>query len=192
MLPDPFQTVPAHACRNLHLAKGGAAFRQGDRTKGLFIILVGKMELRRFTEAGDIIVIHRAVAGETFAEPSLFSKAYHCDAVALQQTELVELDRGYILRSFRSDPDFAFALTRRFATQLQDYRRKLELLAIRSAEARVHAAVADGLLRADIKAFAADIGLSHEAVYRALAKLAHQGRLKKVARGRYEITRAMR
>lgn len=192
LLPDPFHVVPDDARRGLHVAKGGVAFRQGERTRGLFFVVDGVVELRRVTEAGDVVVLHRAATGETFAEASLFSETYHCDAVAIEATDLVELDRAHILRAIRSDVDFAMALSRRFATQIQAYRRKLELLAIRSAEGRVHAALADGMLTADIKSLAAEIGLTHEAVYRALASLVKQGRVKKRGHGRYDVVGAGR
>ena len=73
----------------------------------------------------------------------------------------------------------------RFAHQVQTYRRRLEILAIRSAEQRVLEAVWDGMMKNDITSFAATIGLTREATYRALAALARSGRLRKTARGTY-------
>jgi CRP-like cAMP-binding protein len=189
MPSDLFESLPADAIARRSFAPGEAVFRQGDPTRGLFTLVSGAVTLLRRTEAGAEIVIHRARPGETFAEASLFSDAYHCDAVAAAPTSLIALDRRWILHRFRTDPDFAIALARRFAAQVQTYRRKLELLAINHADERVFAALADGMLTSGVKPFAAEIGLTHEAVYRALASLTRAGRTVKTGRGRYRIAR---
>jgi predicted transcriptional regulator len=60
-------------------------------------------------------------------------------------------------------------------------------LAVRSATERVWLAMVEGLLQSTIKQFAASIGLTHEATYRALAELVENGRIQKQGRGRYSI-----
>lgn len=188
MLPTPFQLIPHTARRHRHLVNEGVVFRQGDKTRGLFFVIEGNIELRRFTQAGQSVIIHRAKSGETFAEASLFSEHYHCDAITTGKSHLVELDRTVILEKFHDEPDFALAIVKRFAHQNQENRRKLELLAIRSAEERIFTAILDGFLTQNIKAFASDIGLTHEVVYRGLAKLVDKGMLVKVGRGKYLTT----
>ena len=61
------------------------------------------------------------------------------------------------------------------------------MLTIRSAEERVLAAVSDGLLDGSIKRFAAEIGLTHEATYRTLARLVSREKLRKTGRGSYSL-----
>lgn len=185
-LPEPFSSMPGAACRRILLQKGQHAFHQGDAAHGFFMVESGSIELRRVTENGVTVVIHTARPGESFAEASLFSATYHCDAVALEESRLVEISRTEVLGRLQSDAEFAIALSQRFATQVQGYRRRLELLAIRSASERVYCALADGLLTNDIKTFASEIGLTHEAVYRALAKLTSQRKILKTARGCYQ------
>jgi hypothetical protein len=98
-----------------------------------------------------------------------------------------QISKAAVLERMRTDQDFAVAISARFAGQIQDYRRRIEITAIRNASDRVFAAVADGLLSRDIKSFAGLIGLSHEATYRALAALTQQGRLIKTGRGTYAL-----
>lgn len=185
MLPEPFNRIPQSAHSHHHLDLDEIAFQQGNKTRGLFVVLKGNIELRRFTRAGQMLIIHRAKSGETFAEASLFSASYHCDAIAIQKSHLVELDRRVILEKFHNEPDFALAIAKRFAGQNQYYRRKLELLAINNAQERIYSAVLEGYLAGNIKAFAFDIGLTHEAVYRGLASLVAKGKLIKTGRGKY-------
>jgi CRP-like cAMP-binding protein len=187
MLPTPLNRVPTDAQQELKVRKGEAIFHQGETTGGVFYVVRGRAELRRHTESGVQVVIHRAGAGETFAEASLFSGAYHCDAVALDDTVVVRLAKQAVLEQFSSDPEFALSLAGRFAVQVQFYRRRIELLAIRSAEDRVFSALTDRPVVGSIMSFASEIGLTHEATYRALAMLVRKGKVRKFGRGEYSI-----
>ena len=186
MLPPPFDNFPVEGQFNLRIEKGQTLFRQDGNTAGLFYIRDGGVDLLRHTASGTRIVIHRAKQAETFAEASLFSNAYHCDAVASENSELVRLEKEAVLHQFKSDPNFAQALAARFASQVQIYRRRLELTAIRGAQDRVFAALVDGTMTGTVTSFAAEIGLTHEATYRALAALVRKGLVRKRARGQYE------
>lgn len=185
MLPSPLHCLPTFAQKELKVGKDEAIFHQGRATGGIFYVVRGRVELRRHTESGVHIVIHRADAGETFAEASLFSDAYHCDAVALEDTVVIRLAKKAVLEQFLGDPEFARALAGQFAGQVQFYRRRIELLAIHSAEDRILSALVDRPMTGNIISFASEIGLTHEATYRALAKLVRKGKLIKVGRGKY-------
>lgn len=154
----------------------------------MYHVISGQVHLLRLTRQGDEVIIHRARADESFAEAALFSPVYHCDAVAAADSELVRVDKAAVLEGMKRDPDFAIAIAARFAGQIQNYRRRLEIVAIRDAKARVFAAVADGMLSGHIKAGAAQIGLTHEAVYRALSSLVSSGKLIKTGRGNYRLS----
>ncbi|WP_299864662.1 Crp/Fnr family transcriptional regulator [uncultured Hoeflea sp.] len=187
MLPEPFQSLPVSAITTALIAEGAALFRRDDPGKAIFLVQSGGFKLLRYTRQGDEIVIHRAGPGESFAEAALFSPRYHCDAIATADARVIRIEKPAVLKLMRIDPEFALAISARFAGQIQDYRRRLEILAIRDAESRVFAAMADGFLTSDIKTLAAQIGLTHEAVYRALAVLVRKGRLIKTGRGAYAL-----
>lgn len=186
-LPAPLDRLDPDARKHTTLTAGDSLFLQNTPTKGLFFLEYGSLELRRFTSGGDTIVLHRIMPGETFAEASLFTAQYHCEIVATTASRVLELDREAVLDRFASDNEFAMMLTARFAAQIQSYRRRFEIIAIRSAKDRVHAALSDGMLTGNIKSFAGEIGLSHEAVYRALSQLVRLKRIKKTARGQYKL-----
>ncbi len=97
------------------------------------------------------------------------------------------MDKARILQTMQQNALFALALSARFAGQIQACRRRLELLAIRSADKRDYAGMAEGLLTGSVKSLAAEIGLTHEATYRALAKLTARGALVKTGRGTYQL-----
>lgn len=187
-LPTPFDRLPKRDLMPRHLCSGDTLFRQGDPVRAMFFLEYGAVNLIRHTDAGQKVSMFRAVSGDTMAEPALFSEAYHCDAVAEDNSSVLYLDKGLVLDVMAQDPSFATSLVQRLAMQVQTYRRRLELLAIRSAEDRVIAGLADGRLTGSVMNFAADLGLSHEAVYRALSKLVRDGRIVRPARGIYEMS----
>ena len=169
------------------LSKGDFLFRQNDPTFAMFFLQKGQIQLIRHGQDGEQIILHHAHSGETFAEASLFSDHYHCDAVALENVKLQLYDKRYILQQMQQNPTFSMAISAHFAGQIQAHRRRLEIHSIRRADQRIFSALLAGLTMDDIKSFAAKIGLTHEATYRGLAKLVSQGKLHKTARGKYSL-----
>jgi len=186
-IPAPFDSLPAAARQSRDLDAGAPLFRQGGVSRAMYFLHAGAIEMIRHTEAGQKLTLFRAVPGDTLAEPALFSDAYHCDAVAEVASRVSRIDRAAVLDLARADPAFALALVKRLSGQVQGYRRRLELMSIRSARERVAAAMADGRMSGSVVAFAAELGLTHEAVYRALAALVRAGRVEHPARGVYRL-----
>lgn len=188
MLPAPFDTLEDQSWSPLIHSKGDHVFRQGDATRGVFLLLSGTVCLTRVTESGNAVVVHNPQAGEMFAEASLYSDVYHCDAICSSPAEVTRISKQAILKRQRRDAAFSEAITRRLAVQVQGYRQLLTLHASKSANDRVLQAVALGKLIGSVTQFANQIGLTKEACYRALRDLSHQGLLLKTGRGQYEPT----
>jgi CRP/FNR family transcriptional regulator, dissimilatory nitrate respiration regulator len=172
-----------------HLARGEALFRQGDPARALFVIEEGRLTLTRHAPDGRRLVLFTARKGDSLAEAALFAEAYHCDATAESRAVVIEVPKAGLRRLMRAEPRVAAALTARLARQVQDLRQRLELRNIRNARDRVwHKLLLDtatnSVLTLDrpLKEVAAEIGLTHEAFYRALASLAKEGRIRR--RGR--------
>ncbi len=184
-LPTPLDLLSDDDQRVLHLGAGTRVFSQGDVTRGMFYLCEGRVNLVRHTEDGYEILIHRAIAGTTFAEASLFSDKYHCDASVVMDSVLIECSRLSLLALYEKQSGFALAMSERFSHQVQHARRLIEILSIRSAQERVYRAVVEGLLVGNVNALADEIGLSPETVYRSLASLVKSGRIDKTGYGRY-------
>jgi len=140
------------------------------------------VRLERHTADGHTIVIHRAQAGESLAEAALFADSYHCDAIAEVPARVVVYPKDAMLALLQTDAAIAEALTTALARHVQGLRTRLELRNLRPAQARVFAylellADDDGNIVLDrpLKELAGEIGLTHEALYRALAALARSG-----------------
>lgn len=188
MLDELLTALPKSGLKTFAAKRGDALFRQGQRTHGFFRVVSGGVVLQRMTETGDVLVIHRAAEGDYFAEASIFSDAYHCDAVCLSDSNVVCYDRGIILDLMRAGSDFSMQFSQHLANQVQQYRAHSEILAIRSAKHRVFAAVQAGYHQGAVTELAGRINLTHEACYRALAELCRGDTLQRVGRGKYVLS----
>ncbi len=180
-------TAPALAGVTAELqtvAAGATVFRQGDRSRGIFLLLAGSVRLQRVTPDGTAVTLHQVRAGETFAEASLFSDRYHCDAVAVTQSRVGRYPKAALATALRGDPESLWRFSADLAHSLQRLRSRYELKQIRSAPQRVLQFLrlrcdADGRYAAPgaLMDLAAELGMSHEALYRALATLERDGSL---------------
>jgi CRP-like cAMP-binding protein len=173
------------------LDAGEALFRQGDKAFAVFEIERGRLRMIRNTVAGHPIVLHTARPGKLFAEAALFAPSYHCDAVAAIATRVRIYPKRELLAAFRSDPASSERFMAVLAREILSLRARLEERNIRSARERVlhHLALtagADGrtmTLEGTLMDLAAEIGLTHEALYRTLAGLAKDGAIRKTGTG---------
>jgi len=181
------------AAINRKLKSGEPLFRLGDKTACLYEVITGRVRLARVDRSGHEIVLYVAGPGETIAEASLFSPHYHCDAIANTNATVRIYSKREVLIALERDPKSARAFSATLARQVMSLRTRIEQRNIRSARERVwHYLVlnvgADGRtveLRQTLKDIAAEIGLTHEALYRAMAALERDGAIR---RGREKIT----
>lgn len=182
--PELAHIPPAlrEAARLKECAVGETLFRQGERPKAMLYVLDGEVRLLRRSRGGAEVVLQRSRGG-FFAEASLEAKAYHCDAVAAAASRLLV----FPIRTFREalDEDTAFrnAWMALLAREVRKLRARCERLSLHSAAERIlHAIESEGTagtltLMQSRKAWAADLGLTHEALYRSLARLQAEGTL---------------
>lgn len=177
------------AGRRSVLAPGEALFRQGDPADRVFLIERGRVRMMRRLASGGAVAMHTGRAGELFAEGALFAAAYQCDGVAAETASVMACGKAEMLAAFATSPSVALEMLERVTRQLHAARALIELRDIRSAEERV---LRHLQLRADVWGavviegrlldMAAELGLTHEAYYRALAALARQGAIQRSSR----------
>ncbi len=168
------------------LKAGEPLFHLGDKTSGLYEVVSGRVRMTRVDRSGHE-TCSMSGAGETFAEASLFSPAYHCDAIAGTDAVVRVYPKSAVIEAFAKDPKAMQAFTATLARQLMGLRTRLAQRDIRSARERVRHFLAlntgaDGrtvALRGTVKDLAAELGLTHEALYRTLAALERAGEIKR-------------
>jgi CRP/FNR family transcriptional regulator, dissimilatory nitrate respiration regulator len=154
-------------------------FREGDAVSAIYEVVAGRIRMVRHTVDDHVAVLHTAGKGEIFGEAALFSKTYHCDAVASVPTRVRAYPKRETLQAILGDARLAANFMSSLAHQIQDLRTRLEQRNIRSARGRVtqflrlSADAQDGSvqLKGTLMDLAGEVGLSHEALYRTLAAL---------------------
>ncbi len=167
--------------RRLSVPRAAALFRSGDRPAAMHFVLSGEIRLLRYSKSGGETVLQRARRG-FLAEASLDQGAYHCDAVAVAASEVLAIP----LRAFEealAAASFQRAWVRHLARELRRARAQVERLSLKTARDRiVHFIETEGeggavTLIQSKKDWAAELGLTHEALYRALAQMRRLGLL---------------
>jgi len=167
--------------------KESTLFRAADCPKDLYFVFDGELALVRHTRNGQEVVLQRTHSG-FFAEASIESNRYHCDGVAKERSRVCLLPMEAFRQALASTPSFRSGWIKLLAGAIRSLRTRCERLVLRSVEERivhyVESEGSDGAIELDrsLKAWALDLGVTHEALYRALARMTRFGQL--VRRGR--------
>jgi len=95
----------------IKLTDGETLFRAGDPGESLFLVRAGEVELYVRDNAGQKIILDITRPGDFFGEIALLDAgARTASAVALTDTELIELDRDDLLLLFQRKPDAALSM----------------------------------------------------------------------------------
>ncbi len=148
---------------------GAYVFRMGSRTHSVFFIVAGAVRLVRYGRSGEEIVLHDARPGEFFAEASLDSTRYHCDAIARERSDLLRIPAAALRQLLDADREFARQWIALLARQLRTIRSRVERLCLLISEGC--GPRCEFALPGTLKDLARDLGLSHEALYRTLAAM---------------------
>lgn len=153
-----------------NLAAGEALFRAGEPVTALFRVESGLVRLNR-----NGAPVHNAGPATLLGESGLFEEHSSCDAVALAPSRVAAYAKTAVLLHLKAHPDLALAFAACLARGLDQTRARLELARLRSARERVLAFLRQNgpaiVLDRPLTVMAGEIGLTHEALYRTLAKL---------------------
>lgn len=93
-----FETLfPEARTGTISLARGEMLFHKGEEADHIFTVAQGVVRLVRYSIEGKAVSMHTALSGDSFAEASLFSPIYHCDAEAVQSSTVTAYAKGAIL-----------------------------------------------------------------------------------------------
>ncbi len=176
-LPESARRV----ARLLEIPPHASLFVHGDSPQAMFFLLSGEVRLVRRSKSGGEIILQRTRHG-FLAEASLDQPAYHCDAVAAQSSLLLAIPRK-AFRNAIAVRDFRDMWITHLARELRKVRAHAERLSLKTARERIrHFIETEGKrgvvnLSQSKKDWAAEIGLTHEALYRTLAQMKKSGEL---------------
>lgn len=161
-------------------AAGETLHRRGDRPAAMLWVLAGELRLVRHAADGTQLIMQRVRCG-FIAEASMEASAYHCDVVAAAAGHLLRFPLPVFRAELEQDASFRQAWMRRLAQEVRTLRAQSERLSLHGAAARIlHYLETEGsdgvvVLPQSRKAWAAELGLSHEVLYRTLRRLRDDG-----------------
>ncbi len=146
----------------------------------MFFVVSGEVAMYRSSKQGDELVLQRATHGFV-AEASLTSTKYHCDARCRIDTQLLAFPIRSLKRAIDEDQATRWAWVSMLDSQVRQQRAQIERFSLKTVRERLlHLLVTagqNGIL--DISgtkmALAAELGVTHEALYRTLARLKKEG-----------------
>lgn len=164
------------------LAAGEILFTQREPVESAFFLESGQIHLVHYTEDGELIHHYTVRAGESFAEVALFKERYLCTAIANTLSRVLLLPKPLYISALRTSPELANAFMEQLAERLHETKLLLQLRSIRSAQKRVLHYLqlnvqTDGItvyIERPLKEIADDLGLTPEALSRALNQLHKQ------------------
>ncbi|MDE2129141.1 MAG: Crp/Fnr family transcriptional regulator [Betaproteobacteria bacterium] len=162
------------------LGSGDSLFLRERVPRYLFWVESGEIQLQRASPHGRNVILQRVREGFV-AEASLQATRYHCDAIAAESSTIWSFPRAQVLKALRDAPELTLWWAARLAEQLRFARLRIERLSLKGASDRIlHAIETEGsggrfALASTRREWAAELGLTPEALYRSLAQLQRKG-----------------
>ena len=170
-------------CHAHHFEKGDYLFHQGKKPEYMFFIVSGEAVLTRISSHGEPTILQRCKGGFV-SEASLLVDAYHCDAIATHNGQAITLPIKS-LREALADSKFSMKWVQLLSKEIMRLRTQSERLGLKDIRSKlIHLIETEGkqgvlILQSDLKSMASEIGVTHEALYRAIATLEKEGLLEK-------------
>lgn len=172
LLPTELQLL----CSSRSCARGDILFKQGKKPVQMLFVSHGEVVLQRPGVQGETVVLQRTRQG-FIAEASLHSARYHCDAVVTRSGEVISMPMEAIKQILLSDPAFASRWIAMLNQEVKRLRAQCERLSKKGVKERLlHLIESEGnkghlALGSGLKSLAAELGVTHEALYRTVAHL---------------------
>ncbi len=153
---------------------GTLVFERDDPVNQYYAVHSGEVHLLRRQEDGTGVILQRAYSGSILGEASFSTDAYHCSAVAVEDSTLIAFNRKTVRELLSNDPAAALAFASHLAREVQNARRRAEIISLRKVADRVDAWLVWNNDKLPAKGswyrMAGEIGVSPEALYRELAR----------------------
>ena len=170
-------------CHAHHFEKGEYLFHQGNKPEFMFFIVSGEAILSRVSGHGEPITLQR-IKGGFLSEASLLADVYHCDAIATHVGQAITLPISS-LKDALGSKNFSLKWVQLLSREIMRLRTQSERLGLKDIRSKlIHLIETEGKqgvlkLQADLKSLASEIGVTHEALYRAIATLEKEGLLRR-------------
>lgn len=164
------------AAGRVERSKGDRLFLQRQRPRHMYFVVSGEIVLERIGAHGNAVVLQRIRHG-FIAEASLQSGSYHCDGLVTEDLQAVALPLEALKERLAQDPEFALRWIAMLNGEVRRLRAQCERLSLRGVGERLlHLIESEGVegrlaITCGLKSLATELAVTHEALYRAVARL---------------------
>jgi len=185
--PELAALLPASlnaACVTARHDKGARLFATGDKPVHMFFIASGEVLLERVGAQGSVVVLQRTRHG-FIGEASLQADRYHCDSRVILPSAVTRVPVAQIRAALAQDPAFASRWIAMLNREVRRLRLQCERLSLNKVQDRLlHLLETEGqngryAMGGGLKSLAADLGVTHEALYRCVADAEKKGLLRR-------------
>jgi len=180
VLPPSLKTLlPAQLhelCIGAYYKKNDRLFLTGKMPESMFYVVAGEVTLERTGLQGEPVVLQRTRQGFV-SEASLKVSKYHCDALAISDTNVIKIPIKVLADALDKDSEFASRWISMLNLEVRRLRLHCERLSMKSVRDRVlHLINTEGqdgnyAIGTGLKTLAGELAVTHEALYRTLAAL---------------------
>jgi len=173
-------------------------FRAGDVANGLYVVMSGRVIVRRET-ASRSEMLHTERAGGVLGEIPVFGgERFPATATALEPTQCCHIPIAVVERLLGEEPSFARFALRRMATRALSLLHRIDELTASTVTARLAAFVAaraaqdaapDFSLGMTQGELATELGTAREVIVRGIAQLVDAGAIARTGRSRFVVRR---
>lgn len=197
-LPEGTIARIARGGQERRYARGATLYRAGDPAHGLYLVLSGRVHVRR-ERVSDTEFLHTEGAGGVLGEIPVFGGgAFPASARAAAATQCFYLPAAVVERLLREDAAFARFALRRLAARARSLLGRIDELTATTITARVAGHLltrADSLgseftLGMSQQELARELGTAREVVVRALRALIAAGAIARTGRSRFVVRKA--
>jgi len=163
-------------CTGAFYKRNERLFLTGKIPQWMFYVIAGEVTLERTGLQGEPVVLQRTRLGFV-SEASLKVAKYHCDALAITDSNVIKVPAKELAAALDCDADFASRWISMLNAEVKRLRLHCERLSMKSLKDRVlHLINTEGVngeyqLYTGLKSLAGELGVTHEALYRTLATL---------------------
>jgi len=163
-------------CTGAFYKRNERLFLTGKIPQWMFYVIAGEVSLERTGLQGEPIVLQRTRLGFV-SEASLKVAKYHCDALAITDSNVIKVPAKELAAALDRDADFASRWISMLNAEVKRLRLHCERLSMKSLKDRVlHLINTEGVngeyqVNTGLKSLAGELGVTHEAMYRTLAAL---------------------
>ena len=137
-LPDDQLSAIRQIAVEKQYTKGQTLFSEGDETRGLFVVIEGRIKIYKVSSEGKEQILHIIEAGQSFGEVTVFTgQQLPANAQALVKSRILLFPRSAFVGLVTANPSLALNLLAIMSKKLRQFAAQIENLSLKEIPARL-------------------------------------------------------